>query len=60
MGQLAVGAVDLSPRLEQLQDRLALVVEQPVQRCATRGLVDQPVHPAEGLAGAPPQLASLL
>ncbi len=48
MGQLAVGAVDLSPRLEQLQDRLALVfAEQPVQRCATRGLSTSPSIPPE-------------
>jgi hypothetical protein len=41
VGQLAVAAVGLAPRLEQRHDRSPLVLQQPVQRMPTRSPVGQ-------------------
>jgi hypothetical protein len=41
VGELAVGAVDLTPLLEQLNDLGDLVGEQPVQRAAARTAIGQ-------------------
>jgi hypothetical protein len=49
VGELAVGAVDLAPRLEQPHDLGDLPLQQAVHRAATRRLV------GELVAGAPAQ-----
>jgi hypothetical protein len=51
VGELAVRPVGLAPLVEQRQDLLGLVVEQPVHRGPARGPVGQR---SAGTAGDPP------
>ena len=60
VGELAVRAVDLTPRLEQLHDRLALTIKQAVQRATARRLVTQPIGPLLAHPGTPAQLTPLI
>ena len=56
MSQVAVGAVDLAPLLEQRHDLGLLSVQQPVDRVAAGLVVHQTVG---GTSGAPPPRAPL-
>ncbi len=56
MGQLAVGAVDLAPVVEQRYDLGLLPLQQPVDRVAADGAVGQTVG---GPSGAPTPRAPL-
>jgi hypothetical protein len=59
VGELAVGAVDLAPLLGQRQDRLDLLVQQPVDRAAAGRPVGQRPGRPPGLPAVDPPLGHL-